>query len=149
MRAEAKQELLRLAEEHGGRITPAIVLDAARDLQSPLHSEFPENAWDDTAAAEAYRLECARRIIMRVKVEITKPDGGEIVVRGFTSLASDRVDGDGYRLTVQVMQSPDARAELLRTALKELRSLQQKYSQLSELAQIFAALDAAEVKTGS
>ncbi len=60
---EAVKEL----EDRQGRLFPSEVLNAARDENSPLHDFFE---WDDSAAAEAYRLDQARELIRRIKIEV-------------------------------------------------------------------------------
>jgi len=57
-----------VALEHRGRLTAAAVVDSARDPQSPLHRYFE---WDDTSAAESWRLEQARSLIRSVRVIVT------------------------------------------------------------------------------
>lgn len=57
-----------LAEAADGRLTPEVVLEAARDPDSPLHSSFE---WDDSKAAAAHRTNQARALIRSVRVEIT------------------------------------------------------------------------------
>src|SRR5690348_11374673 len=60
-----------------GEITAREVLDLARPRTSPIHRYFN---WDDTDAAEKYRLMQARKLIACLVVEI---DGQEI--REYTS----------------------------------------------------------------
>jgi hypothetical protein len=62
-----REALLALAELHQGRITPEMVVEAARDPNSPLHSAF---TWDDAQAAHEHRLAQARVLLRRVRVEI-------------------------------------------------------------------------------
>lgn len=50
-----------------GQITPTDVVDAARDPASPLHGHFE---WDDSAAAEEWRLAQARTLIASVRVKL-------------------------------------------------------------------------------
>ena len=57
-----RQALLALAELHQGRVTPEIVVEAARDPASPLHSAF---TWDDAQAAHEHRLAQARVLLRR------------------------------------------------------------------------------------
>lgn len=124
-----------------GTLTPQLVLARARDESSPLHSHF---TWDDSEAAERYRLDEARRLIVRVKVEIqTRPNEAPTRVRAFTSLMSDRMIGGGYRSTVTVLADMDQRSELLRTALAELQAFQRKYRHLSELTTVMHEIDRA------
>lgn len=61
-----------------GDLTPAILLDEARDPDHPLHSRFE---WDDVTAGEAYRLIQAARIIRRVEVTLTNKNRGAGPIR--------------------------------------------------------------------
>lgn len=56
------------ALETAGRLTPEMVVEAAREEDSPLHPCFE---WDDTKASRAWRIEQARKLIRSVTVEIT------------------------------------------------------------------------------
>jgi len=58
---------IKCLEDSKGRITPKQVLETAKDKKSPLHSYFE---WDDTEAAYKWRIEQARELIRRVKIEI-------------------------------------------------------------------------------
>lgn len=101
-----------LAElENGGRLTATDVVEAARIETSPLHRYFE---WDDDAAAEAYRIEQARRLIRSVKVIVTEDS---------TTLASPRYVRDarledeheqGYVTTEQLQREPENAQRLLR-----------------------------------
>ena len=66
--------MLRLAEEDG-EVTKETVLDEARSKASPLHKHF---IWDDTEAAERYRLDQAGLLIRSIKI-IIEITGGETV----------------------------------------------------------------------
>lgn len=130
-------ELNALAQ--AGALTPANVLAHAVDKNSALHELF---TWDTKKAAHLQRLTEARTVITTVRVQIeVQPDRPLVSVRAFVSLASDRLAGGGYRDVTVVMRDPDQRAQLLRTAIQELGALQKKYATLSELAQVFAAMD--------
>lgn len=126
--------LVSMCEKRGGLITPEQVVEAARDPKSPIHDRF---TWDDTEAARKYRLEEARALI-RVSVTVVENIAGPI--RAFCSLPTDRLSGQGYRLTAAVMSDADQRAQMLACALEELRAFQQRYQELQELAEVFAAL---------
>jgi hypothetical protein len=54
-------------ESRSGKLSPADVLAAARPEDSPIHEFFE---WDDTAAAESWRMEQARELIRRVRIDI-------------------------------------------------------------------------------
>jgi hypothetical protein len=131
-------ELQRLAEEYGGELKPRVVVDAARDPDSPLHDSFE---WDDSRASEAWRLHQARMLIRAV---VTYETVGSAVVpcRVFVSLTPDRQeDGAGYRLTTTVLSDVDRREQMLRDARAEMQRFRDKYRSLTELAAVFEAID--------
>jgi len=137
---ELRSELEKIAvEADDGLLKEEAVVDAARDLRSPLHSEFE---WDNGIAAEQYRLVQAGDLIRRVWVTIS-PVGNESAetVRAFVSLGSDRVAGGGYRRLVDVMTDEERKAELLKTALAELKNFQRRYESLSTvLGSVFKSI---------
>lgn len=49
-----------------GVVTPSKVVEAARDVMSPLHAEFE---WDDSVAAHEHRLATARELIRDIRYE--------------------------------------------------------------------------------
>jgi len=61
-------EFIRTLETSRGKLDPAQLIEAARDENSPLHSCFE---WDDSAAAAQWRMEQARELIRRVRIEVT------------------------------------------------------------------------------
>ena len=63
------EALKEIAKRDGGLLRPAAVVDAARDEKSPLHGAFE---WDDTEAAQKYRLLQAQSLIRSFKVEIER-----------------------------------------------------------------------------
>lgn len=135
-------ELHRIAEAHRGELHPSDVVEAARPAKSILHSKFE---WDDTEAAEQYRLWQARQLI-RVTVTLTGSEDKPILSRVFVSLKSDRSDDGGYRTVQSVMSDPRSRSQLLQDALEDMRLFQRKYRELEELAAIFRVMDATKPK---
>lgn len=130
-------ELKRIAKENNGLLSPKAVVDAARDEESPLHDSF---TWDDTEAAENYRLWQARKLI-RVTVERVQVGEETRSVNVWVSLTPDReVEGGGYREVVAVMKNKGRREQLLADALSELERVRVKYADLEELAEVFAAV---------
>jgi hypothetical protein len=59
---------LRALEDSRGRLTPEQVIGAAQDKNSALHDCF---TWDNSEAAAKWRLEEARELIRRVRIEVT------------------------------------------------------------------------------
>jgi hypothetical protein len=126
-------ELKRIAKENGGLLKPEIVVREARPRSSPLHSRF---TWNDTKAAQEYRLWQARQLI-RVVVEVIDGIKGSHEV--FVSLTSDR-KASGYRVMTDVLSNAQMRAMMLQDALDELEMFRDKYRRLKELATVFAAI---------
>jgi hypothetical protein len=133
-------ELKRIAQDQDGILDPQYIVDSARDPESPLHSRFD---WEDSSAAEKWRLHQARNLI-RVTVSYLPQVHCE-PTRVFVSLTTDRKDG-GYRQTVDVLHDSNMRRQLLTDALDELRRLQRKYSLLKELAGVFEAARQVELR---
>lgn len=123
-----------LTEQNGGNLLPETVVDAARPKKSPLHNQF---VWDDTEAAEKYRLWQARQLIS-VCVEVVPNTGEEMPV--WVSVSTDRHTRGGYRFLGHVMNEPELRQQTLKDALHDLAVLQAKYKRLRELASVWAAV---------
>jgi hypothetical protein len=129
------------------QLRPKAVVDAAREPTSPLHESFE---WNDTEAAERYRLGQARRLI---RVAVTVLPRNNEKVRAYVSLSSDRHHPEedeelgaagGYRSMTEVLAADDLRAIMLNDALRDLQVMERKYAQLSQLAGVFE--EAAKVR---
>jgi hypothetical protein len=129
-----RRELERIAHANGGVLMPLAVVDAARPPSSPLHSRFE---WNNTEAAEKYRLWQARQLIAITVSVIGDSREKEQV---WVSLKSDRVADGGYRGLVAVLSDSEMRAQLLQDALEDMRVFETKYRHLQELAEVFAAI---------
>lgn len=138
---EILQALSELEDEHGGELQPQDVVDAARDVESPLHSQFE---WDDTEAGEKWRRHQARQLIRAVVHMQPAKDGSLVPVRVYASLTPDRVERNGYRRIVAIMANPDQRRQLLLDARAEMRLFQEKYRSLNELSAVFVAMKEAD-----
>ena len=95
---------------------------------------------DDAVAAEKYRLHEARRIACHLVIEQEPSEDGKPKepVRFF----HQAVNGTGYRPTEIIYRNIDEYQQLLDTARAELRAFQKKYSRLTELADVFGAIEA-------
>ncbi len=126
-------ELAALQKKHR-LISPTSIVEFARDKKTALHARF---TWDDTAAAEQYRLWQARQVL---RVAVFVPEGSTTPIRAFVSLRDDRgIEDGGYRSVVDVLSDKELRAKMLAEALDELQGFEQRYRLLSELAPVFAA----------
>ena len=128
---------IRNLADDDGLIKPERVVAAARPKTSPIHDQFE---WDNTEAAEKYRLLQASELI-RVSVEIIDCGGNRdpVMVRAFTSLTTERGESGGYRATVQVLSNKQMREQMLADAIAELQAFERRYAILKELAEVFAA----------
>lgn len=128
-------ELKRLVRKDKGFLLPQTVLEAARPVNSVLHKHF---CWDDTEAAELYRLIQAKELI-RVTVHWIEIGGERRSVRVFVSLSPDRDKGRGYREIVTVLENKSLREQMLRDALEDLALFERRYQHLKELTAVFTA----------
>jgi hypothetical protein len=131
-------ELQRVAAEHGGELKAADVVDAARPETSPLHDSFE---WDDSEAAEQYRLWQARQLI-RVTVQMLGAGEDAVLSRVFVSLTTDRTRaGGGYRVMLDVLGDEGQRRQMLSDALEEMKRFRRKYGRLVELTKVFDEME--------
>ena len=98
-------------------LTPEAVVEAARDPRSPLHDQFQ---WDDEAAGEAYRLQQARALIKRVRVDVVRADQTVIHAPVFVRSPDG---GQGYALTQSVAVSAPDRRQVVLMALSQVRTI--------------------------
>lgn len=128
-----KADAQKVADEIGeGRITPQEVLEKARDKKSELHKCFE---WNDSVAAEKYRLQQARAIIVNLVYTPKKEE--EQPVRCFQITTETNT----YQPTKQFLVQKDEYQSLLKRAMEELKAFQRKYHTLTELESIFQAIE--------
>lgn len=132
------KELDKVAASNGGTLLPMAVVNAARPVTAPLHSQFE---WNEHKNSEAHLLWQARQLITRVVVRI-EPTDPKSETQHYVSIKSDRQAGNGYRAMVAVMSDDALRAELLNDAREDMRTFQRKYKHLRELAAVFEAMNA-------
>lgn len=110
-----------------GTLTPALVVDIARDPGHPLHNRFE---WDDTVAAEKYRQVQAGELIRAVKVTEATGDDTDVRVRAFHSVP--RPDGTTYVPVEEVREDDFTRQLVIKAAEREWRQLHARYRHLTE-----------------
>lgn len=134
-------ELSRIAEKNGGLLRPEDVVEEASDPRSPLHDQFD---WDDTEAAQKWRLHQARNLI-RICVRFLEVPGSQekVPCRVWVSLTTDRNSDGGYRPIDHVLRLKTWREQLLEDAMREAEAFQRKYAMLTELAEVHEAISRA------
>ncbi len=138
----AHAELERLRTANDGNLTPTDVVSAAKNENSVLHSAFQ---WDGRKAAMEWRLYQARNLIRSIEVVLTdKPD---IQTRAYEirTIAADSKAAaptvNVYNSIEDILADPIARDELLAKAIRDALSFRRRYQALSELSQVFKAVD--------
>lgn len=131
-----REELERLRKLCGGVLMPDQVVHAAKSKSSPLHNSFD---WDDTEAAQKWRIEQARRLI---RVFVTFIGNGEHATetRMYVSLGTDRENSGGYRAILDVLGDAGMRKQLLDDARTDMLRFRQKYAGLIELVGVFRSM---------
>jgi len=113
--------------------TPEAVLNLARDETTELHGAFE---WDDSIAAEEYRKGQARHLIQCIVVrsdDAPKQDA----VRAFQISSQKNV----YKPISFFLDNKDEYLRLLDRAKTELYTFKSRYKQLSELENVFDAIN--------
>ncbi len=125
-------------------ITAKELLDASRDEKAPLHSCFE---WDDSVAAENYRLYQARQIIgsIEIKVKVTGVENEQptfVTVRAFPNTQPYAPKKKGEFVFVDtVLKNPDYRTQILKNAYQSLLAFKRNYENYAELSGVFRAID--------
>lgn len=128
---EIRHRLCELMAANHGRLTPAAVVEDAKNAASPLHSCFE---WDLEKAAYAHWIERARRLIRSVRIEVKTTESTIKVVRYIRDPQAETKD-QGY-VTLESLRSDEANA---RDAV--LYELQRAEAALRRARNIAAVLD--------
>ena len=124
--------------EQKGELTGQALVDASRDVDAPIHDYFE---WDDSVAAESFRVEQARYLIRSICVEIEPADSEppEKVKVFYNVEQSD----SNYHSIETIVQSEDLSAKLYKTAVRELKAFQVRYAVIADhLQNVFDEIDA-------
>lgn len=145
-------ELTRLGLGHDGYIDPEVVVEAAAHPDNPMHRYF---TWDDTEAARRYRIAQAGQLVRRVTLTILRPDPADpkrLEVRRVRAVQSSPPDRHArgsdehtgsYMRVEKLMADPDKRRAMVRQTLVELEGIRKRRRELTELAEVWAAIDRA------
>ena len=131
----------RLSElvEKNGFITPGIVVEDARNARSPLHDFFD---WDNTVAAEKWRIVQARSLIMHVSITVVSEN--KPTIRQFFSVTPTKeMNTDEIKVYIpigDVMNNEKQREEVIKYAKRELEGWTLRYAQYSELFGVIKAI---------
>lgn len=115
-----------------GRLTPPILVDAARAPDHPLHSRFE---WDNTLAGEAWRRQQAHDLIKSYRMAYTSPSGKEHSIPGYLAVRYDPEDGNGgfaYEPADEIIDDPLKLKIVLADMQREWKQLRQRYDLYNE-----------------
>lgn len=118
-------------------LTPKTLLDANRDLDTPLHDYFE---WRDDIAAEKYRENQAQYIIR--SIVIVPEEDNKLEVRAYNSVIID--SQPKYEHINTIVKDVDLTTQMLENAKKELFAFQTKYYKLRdyvELSDVFTSIN--------
>lgn len=136
--AKVEAELRELAEAHGGRLTPDLVVATARAKKgSYLHAQFQ---WDVKKAAEQYWLDQARALIRRVRVEVTIHEEVVVVPQFVRDPLKDPSD-QGYA-SITIVKQDQSQAEI--AILHEFAMAQAYLERAQALAKVLKMEEAVE-----
>lgn len=105
-----RERLERIRIREKGILTPDAVVDDAQDISSPLHAYF---TWDDSEAANQFRLDQARTLIRNVKVEVTTTTT-RVAAPFYVRDPQRSNDEQGYRAIAEIKDEKSASADALK-----------------------------------
>ena len=117
-------------------ISPQDIVEyAKKNENSELHKCF---TWDDTEAAEKWRVHQARQILCNLKIEVyeTKKEK-PIEVRVYQINDTQ----GGYKETKVMIQDATEYEKLRQVAIQYLKEFEKKYAIIKELQGVFDAID--------
>ena len=138
--AQTVGETLERIEKRDGVVTKEAFLEESRPENSPTHNMFE---WDDTVAAEKYRLEQSRMIIADVVVTVER-ESKPRKVAGYVNVTLGKHNKAEYNSIGIAMEDTEKRKAVLSNAFDELKTFENKYSEYQELAGVFAEAHRAE-----
>lgn len=132
----AGEELERIQSQYNG-ISPQVVVEESKPKDAILHKCFE---WNDAKAADKYREQQARVLIANIVTVKIEDEQEEIKpVRAFINVF-DCDEPAKYVSLETALNDENYKKQMLDSALKELKSFQQKYSNLQELTEVFSAI---------
>ena len=112
-----------------GECGPERIVEYAKDDSTELHKCFE---WDDTKAAERWRVQQARMVCNSLTVTIEVEEAEPISVRIIEHDDTEKV----YRPIVATVRNEDQYSRLLSQAKSELASFKRRFQSIKELRAI-------------
>lgn len=129
-----------------GNLLPEEVLEWAKN--HPLSELYKGIDWDDSIAAQKWRLQQCTKIIYNIRI-VPGSSNMEDIKEDNTPLRQDiqivpfmHIDGvRGYQSTVQIVNNEDKYDQLKKQAYRDLESWRSKYQMITELKDLFDEID--------
>jgi len=147
---DAHAELERIRARNRGELTSELVLEAARNKGNILHAQIFDCG--TKAAAEEHYKANARKLIR--SIHVTRLEMPKQPMRVYEAIREEPSAASRGRTTrvfsdvEESLQDPVHREYLLSRAMADASVWRRKYAALSELAQVFRALDKVAQKVG-
>lgn len=119
-------------ERQHGRLTPALVVEDARDPTSPLHDKF---TWDQAVAAEQHLLTQARLLIRSVRVSVLIDDVRVSAVK-YVRDPHAAAKEQGYRSVVRIRTDREMAQATLLQELDRLDAVLMRVRRLAEVLNV-------------
>lgn len=124
-------------EQENGVINRRLVLESAKPKDSPIHDLFE---WDDTIAAESYRLSQARLLISNLNLVIEKEEAEPLEIRAYVNISEVK---EGSFINIEsAFKSEESKELVMKRALQELKAFENKYRNLKIFSNLFIEIDA-------
>lgn len=118
---------------------PEVVKYARNNPQSELHKGFE---WNDSKAAEQYRLQQARQIIYNIRIIQVEDDVNVDVAKTVEYIPYTHLDTiSGYKSTIEVYKNEEDYEQLKQQAYRDLLYWSKKYNNIVEFKQIFEDIE--------
>lgn len=131
-------ERIKALASNGKHPTAYDVLEDGRNEASPQHDIFE---WEDSIAAESYRVVQANQILRSVVIirnDVVEP---RPPIRAFVHVIPPGERDAAYVDIVQAMQNPGMRQQVLEKAMAEIDRWREKYEEYTEFTPIVKAID--------
>lgn len=128
-------------EKRDGLVTREAFLDASRDEKSPTHSMFE---WDDTIAAEKWRLDESRKIITALQIVYEDNNKQEKTAPAVINVVAEKTAK--YQNIITALSAEESRELIIKRLKNEVSQLIERNRHIDELADILRdALNELEV----
>lgn len=128
---KADAEFKRIKQVYG-RLTAKTVLEASKPKKALFHKCFE---WNDTAAAEKYRLQQARVLINNIQVTIVR-SGNDVVELPVYEIVKDTKGRNNYVDVTNIINDQQNLNLIKRKAKRELEYWKTKYETYDQLSHV-------------